>query len=295
MKLPALKKGATLGVVAPAGHIDEERISPGLEFLVQSGFSYKPGKHLFGKRNYFSGTIRERIQDIHDFLRDPDVDALYAARGGWGSAQLLPEINFDLWRESGKLLIGFSDLTALQWSLWGQAGLPSVSGMSLTFQLRPANPHSKLFFEMLLGIRSEIKAANLEGDNLSIARAGKAEGLLLGGTLSIINTLLGTPFFPNLPPFILFIEDVNEPLYKIERLLVQLKTAGVLNQVQGLILGRFINKEKAIDVWPVVEYLFPPHIPVVANFPYGHFSSSCALPSGVNARLQTEPFRLQWE
>jgi len=294
MSLPVLQPGSGIGLVAPAGPIEEEKILPGIRLLEEAGFKIKFAPHLFGKFRFFSGTMEQRLKDIHNFLIDPEIEALYAVRGGVGSSQLLPGLDFSLWKKQRKLLIGFSDITALQWALWQKTGLPSLSGMTLTSQLRAENPFAGLFFEILRGERLFYTENDLPPDDFTVLREGRAQGVLIGGTLSIINSLLGTPYFPRLSNIILFLEDINEPVYRIERMLVQLKLAGVLNQVVGLILGRFKSDNRFLDFWQEVEYLFPPSVPVVGNYPYGHFVRSCVLPSGVQAELQTSPFLLKW-
>lgn len=289
-----IKPNACLGLFAPAGPISEEKITPAIDLLSEMGFRVKTSPNLFGKSGYLSGTIQERLSDINFLLDDSEVAVLFAARGGVGSSQLLPDINYSKWKDSSKLLIGFSDVSALQWSLWGATRLPFISGMTLTSQFRRENPHLNLFTEILLGKKTSLAAHDLSADSLRVLRNGEANGILIGGTLSILNTLLGTPFFPDFESIVLFIEDINEPLYKIERNLVQLKLAGVLDKVAGLILGRFKDQENDLEIWSTVEQLFPPPVPVISGFPYGHFPQSCALPGGIPAYLQTDPFEIHW-
>lgn len=293
--LPILKPGDGIGLIAPAGFVQKDQIQPAVSILESNGFRLKMGEHLFGSHRFFSGTIQERLADIHAFLKDPRIQGLYAVRGGVGSAQLLPYLDFNLWKTSGKLLIGFSDLTALQWALWYRTGVPSWSGMTLTSQLHPTNPFLKMFFNFLLGRQNHISVEELPNQELSVARTGRAEGILIGGTLSIINSLLGTPFFPGLDSIILYLEDENEPLYRLERFLIQLNLAGVTERITGLILGRFRNANQPIDIWPEVAYLFSENIPVILNFPYGHFPHICPLPIGVHAFLEADPFSLIWQ
>lgn len=289
-----LKRGDGIGLIAPAGNVAEKDIQEGIDILDRRGFQLKFADHLLGKHRYYAGTITERLEDIHQFLEDPDIKALYAVRGGMGSSQLLPALNYRLWKQTKKLLIGFSDITALQWTIFGKIGLSSFSGMTLTLQLKNDNPYLDLFFQHIQGQKKSIEAQDLIEDKIVIARAGEARGILLGGTLAMITSILGTPFFPRLNPFILFLEDLNEPMYRIERALYQLKLAGVLDRVVGVILGRFFSDDQPLDLWPVLAYLFPQDIPVVLNFPYGHYLRSCALPLGLSVKLSTNPFILKW-
>ncbi len=289
-------ENAGIGLVAPGEWVTEKAIRPAAQLLESLGYRVFFAPHLFGKHRYFSGTVEERLSDIHYFLQKEEVQIIYAARGGVGSAQLLPHLDFAAWQQTRKLLVGFSDVTALQWGLWARTGLPSISGMTLTLQLHAENPYLTLFREMLTGERYSIGEADLVKSGARVVRPGEAEGILLGGALTIINSLLGTPFFPELnQPIILFLEDVKEPLYRLERLLVQLQQAGVLEKVVALILGRFLWQDTWHELWPVFQYLFPPNIPVITHFPYGHFADACPLPMGVFANLSTEPLKLVWK
>jgi len=292
---PILKPGDGIGLIAPAGYVERAEIKEGLDILREQGFRIKLARHLFGKHRYFSGTISERIKDIHRFVNDPQVKALYAVRGGSGSSQLLPYIKYKKWKNTGKILIGFSDITALQWALWYRSDTVSFSGMTLTFQFRKENPYLSLFLKHLQSQRRSITGHDVRHENIIIARGGHAEGFLMGGTLSIMTSLLGTPFFPKLQhDIILFIEDVNEPLYRIERSIVQMKLAGIFQNLKGIIFGRFKLDNHFIEVWSAVRYHLPENIPVILNFPYGHFPEACALPLGCWAKLQSEPFKLSW-
>ncbi len=291
----SLKTEKCIGLIAPAGFINKDQIEKSVALLEGKGFKIKLAPHLFGRFRFYSGSVRDRIADIHRFLEDPEVSILFAVRGGAGSSQLLTEINFRKWNNSKKLLVGFSDVTALQWALLKKTGLGSISGPTLISQFHEKNPYINLFLEMLTGKRVSIDCADLETEKVRIVRNGTAKGVLIGGTLSIINTLLGTPYFPELNEVVLFLEDVNEPIYKIERSLVQLKLAGFLNKVSGLILGKFLHNGDILNIWSEIEYLFPRNIPVVLDFPYGHFMEMCPLPVGVQGELETNPIRIRWK
>jgi muramoyltetrapeptide carboxypeptidase len=289
-----LKSGECIGLVAPAGYVKVDEIKMGLNLLEEQGYCLKYGKNLFNRYRYYSGKIAERLEDIHHFLNDPEVRMLFAVRGGSGSSQLLPYLDYKLWKKSGKILVGFSDITALHWALWSKCQLNSFSGMALTLQFTHKNPYLKTFFKQLSGQKKQWRESDFPGNTLKIVQEGKAEGVLLGGTLSIIVSLLGTPYFPQSERIILFIEDVNEPLYKIERSLVHLKNSGLMERIKGVILGRFKYNNYYLRVWHPLKYLFPEQIPIVANFPYGHFQRACALPLGIEAKMETNPFNLKW-
>jgi len=291
-----LSSGDGIGLVAPAGYVDRDSVRNGMDVLSTWGFRLKAADHLFGRYRYFSGKLEHRVEDIHSMLRDDSIQAVYAVRGGSGSSQLLPHLNFDLWRKFPKLFVGFSDVTALQWSLWYKSGIPSWSGMTLTSQLHKKNPYKTLFLNQLLALDKSISAKKLHTRDYVIAKAGRAEGILLGGNLSIIVSLLGTPYFPVInQDIIFFIEEINEPLYRIERAIVQLEQAGFFKCVKGMVLGRFKFKNRYLGIWSAVKPFIPDNIPIIVNFPYGHFSNSCALPLGVKSALSTHPLKIEWQ
>lgn len=291
-----LKAGDKIGLVAPAGHVTPSEIRKGIKVLTDQGFYIKESDHLYTKYRYFSGKVQERVSDLHSMLRDKDIKVIIAVRGGSGSSQLLPHLNFNLWKKYPKLFVGFSDITSLQWALWKKAGLFSFSGMALTLQLHNRNPYRSLFLDHIKGKRRSILVKDLHHKNIVILRKGRAEGILLGGNLSIIVSLLGTPYFPTKNQSLLFfVEEINEPLYRIERAFVQLAQAGFFKNLKGLVLGKFIFKNRFINIWPIIRPLIPENIPIISNFPYGHFASSCAFPIGVQATMSTDPLKITWQ
>ena len=293
--VPFLQAGSLIGLVAPAGITKPVEIENGIELLKSAGYRVKLGKHLFGKFRYFSGTIKQRVSDIHTFLNEPDIKAIYAVRGGSGSSQLLPYLNFDKWQQIRKILVGFSDITALQWPLWQKSQTCSFSGMALTTQLNQFNPYLRDFFSQIQGIKRNISAQDLKEIKLVYKNKCEVTGILVGGTLSIICSLLGTSYFKQINrDIILYLEDLNEELYRIERMIVHLKLAGIFERVKGLILGNFIDNNKSLNVWPAIKNHIPPNIPVILNFPYGHTSNSYSLPFGVEAHLKFDPLLLEW-
>ncbi|MDA3800254.1 MAG: LD-carboxypeptidase [Kiritimatiellae bacterium] len=283
----------TIGLVAPAGAINKETIQSASEICRQHGFAVVESKHLYGKERHYSGTIQERADDINDFLSCDDIDIIYAARGGSGSPMILDLIDWPLWKEKQKPLIGFSDITALQLALFKKTGLPSLSGMGMTTHMTENNIYKNLSFEILKG-KTEITLDDIPNAEIKIEKSGTFSGILIGGCLTTITTLIGTEYLPTNEDIILVIEDVNEPVYVIERNLFHLKQIGFLDKVKGLIIGKFTYQKNEIDVWNESGYLFENLEFAVSNFPYGHIENCVAVPLGVNAKLTTKPFTLQW-
>lgn len=293
--LSPLLPGDAIGFISPAGPVTPEQVQPGLDFLQRRGFERRIAPNAFADHGMVSAPAEQRLQDWMDLLRDPRVKALWAFRGGYGTIQLLNRLDYAFLKKHPRLLVGFSDLTALQWAILQKTGLPSLSGLTVTSQLSEANPFVEAGLEILAGRRTRFTAADFPPGEVQIYREGSAAGLLVGGTLTMIGALCGTPFFLRKKPLILFLEDVNEPLYRIDRYFQQLNLAGFWQRVSGIILGKFLYRDEPLDALPLLLPLLPPGVPVVYNFPYGHFPRCCPLPVGVNARLSAAPLELVWE
>ncbi|GAB4330994.1 MAG: LD-carboxypeptidase [Calditrichia bacterium] len=285
------KGNPSIGICCPAGPVDKIQIEPALRELRKLGYHISLGKHLFKRDGYLAGSVQERWEDFKTFWEDSSVDVIWTARGGFGSAQLLPfleELNVPL---NTKLLIGFSDITALQMGLLEKCQLPSLSGFTLTSQLHAGNPYVKLADKF---IRRELTDLTFTGGTLS-GPVEAVKGVFLGGTLSVLVSLVGTSFLPKPADIILFLEDVNEPLYKIERYLLQLKLAGFLERVRAVLLGTFLYEHQPLDVEELFKKYIPDNAPVLTGLPYGHYADSIALPNGVPATFYPEEKRLAWK
>ena len=294
-KLRAIEwTGGKVGLVAPAGPVSEAAIERGLQTLAQQQIQYEPGRFLFSNRGLVAATVAERLQDFYAFLMRNDIHAIWSARGGYGSIQLIDQIDYRRFEEHPKPFIGFSDVTALQWALFQKIQLPSFSGFTLLSQFTPSNPYLKTGLEILFGRCLELTRDNFL-EEIIVLQSGEATGTLIGGTLSIICSLLGTQYLVDAQDLILYIEDINEPLYRIDRMLYQLKLAGFFQRVRAVILGKFLYDDSLQDVHPLVESVLPSRIPLIMNFPYGHLPASLLMPLGVPVRLSTSPFRLRWE
>ncbi len=286
------KNKTTIGLVAPAGEIKKESIQPAIDICLANGFEIVEGKHLYSRDRYYSGTIQQRADDINTFLEDDNIDIIYAPRGGSGSPMILEHINWVIWQKTAKSLIGFSDITALQLALYKKTGLPSISGMGMTTHFKN-NVYEKLNFDIINGKRS-ISQDELNNRGVRIDKDGKFTGTLIGGCLTMITTLVGTEYFPNNENIILIIEDVNEPIYAVERNLFHLKQIGFLDKVSGLILGKFTYKEEELDIWKECGYLFDKLEIALSNFPYGHIENCIAIPTGIKTTLSSTPFKIEW-
>ncbi|MEL6821635.1 MAG: LD-carboxypeptidase [Calditrichota bacterium] len=293
-KLPALLPGGKVGLVAPAGAVKPEQVQESLRLLDNLGIIAVPGKHAFANNGIVSAPHEHRLDDIHSFLRDDHISAIWALRGGYGSMQLLRDLDYHLLAEKPRWIIGFSDLTAFQWALFNKLKLPTLSGFTLTSQLHSGNPWLHTGLQMLAGERRKLTAADVAATSIEEVIPGRARGTILGGTLTMIAALCGTPYFNQRRNLILLLEDVNEPLYRLDRIIQQLDMMGFWKKVRGIILGRFIYGAGELDILPSLLPRLQAGTPVVSGFPYGHYADSCPMPLGVRAEFETRPFFLRW-
>ncbi len=285
-----LKKGDTIGIIAPAGPVrNENDFSAGLKILADLGFKTRYRSDILRHDDYLAGTDQERLAELHELWRDPEVQAILAVRGGYGCLRLLPDLDFALIRQQPKILIGFSDLTVLLSAIRQKTGLITFHGPMLTTLARSDRDSQEAFFDLLTGrTRPEIKSKGLE-----ILRGGQAQGNLLPGNLTSLVHLLGTPWEPQWRDAILVLEDIGEAPYRIDRLLTHLWAAGRLEQIAGLILGDFDQCGEKEIIWQRALDLLAHHpIPIWANFPCGHGSRNRILPLGAEVQLDSAAGRL---
>jgi len=292
---PPLKPGDCVGVAAPAGPVRQPGLDRGLELLKHNGFEVVTGASLRRRTAYLAGTDAERLDDLNRFLRDPAVRAIWFARGGYGSARIVEGADLKLLRTDPKTLIGYSDITVLHAAAWRAARLSTIHG-PLVGEL--ADPEA---YDAPSLWRS------LEGGDLSLDqplgvatvwRHGAGEGPLLGGCLSVLLSLLGTPYALKTAGSLLFLEDVNESPYRIDRMMGQLRMAGAFAGLRGMIVARLIGcnaREPEDDVALrdiLARHLEGTDYPVVLDFPAGHAPGKITLPLGRRASLDTRAGRL---
>lgn len=283
-----LKKGDTVAIVSPASIIDPVLVEKAAATLTLLGYNVHIGKHALGASGSYSGTIEERLEDITVALLDPQVRAILCSRGGYGCVHLLDRLAALDLNADPKWLIGFSDVSALH-ALLASRGIVSIHGsMAKALALYPhSSPFNTLLLDMLGGDRPA-----LTFDPHPYNHDGEATGRMLGGNLAVLQALISTPYdiFDNA---ILFIEDVAEPIYKIERILYQLRLAGRLDSLRGLIIGQFTlyNPDKNFtDIYDMVSPLVSGlGIPVAFNAPIGHIPGNMPLLHGAEATLTVTP------
>ncbi len=277
-----LPPGSLIGVFAPAGPMDAERLARVPALYASFGYRCRKYPCCEPREGYLAGTDAARLADLHAALADPEVAALHAVRGGYGCMRILDGVDAGLVRRNPKLLIGYSDLTALH-ALWAREGLPSLHAPMSDMLLPGREADQQALFESLgQGFRAgQVLAPPLDPDSLRVP--GTARGRLVGGNLSLVAALVGTPWAWRAEGAILFLEDVNEELYRVDRLLTQLRLAGLFDAVAGFLLGSFTE---ATSPQPLLrEMLAPLGKPVLGGWPTGHGTPNRPLPLGVEVEL----------
>ncbi len=293
-----LKAGDKIGIVSPAGHLNSpEDIKLPLDYLEALGFECILGKHVFDRNYYMAGTDADRAADLHDFFKNPEIKAIFTTAGGCGSQRLLPLLDYNLIKNNPKPLFGLSDNTALQLGIYSQSGIASVTGFSLKYDFK--NGHiDPLVEQSLTAVINGKKQSVNSGVSLL---PGTGEGILIGGCLSLVRSLCGTPYFPNLENKILLLEDVGEKTYKLDLMLTQLRQQPGFDKIKGIIFGTFAGCEEADegdgsvdDVLSGFVSELPKPIPVIKNFAYGHIPSRYVLPVGTNVRINADKCLLEY-
>jgi muramoyltetrapeptide carboxypeptidase len=285
---PALRPGALIGVVALSGPARRSRAGRGVALLRARGYRVKLGRHVFARHGYLAGEDAQRVADLNRMLRDPEVEAVLFARGGYGMLRLLPRVDWGALRRRPRLLVGFSDATALFAAARRLAGAPSLHGPSATTLAEPARYHAPSFWA---GLAGRLDRLSVPFTPAQVVRPGMAHGELAGGCLSLLASLAGPPYEPDLRGRILFWEDVNEEPFRIDRMLQQLRLAGMLRGVRGVVVGRLTNCRpkgpslREIDL--LREFLVPLGVPVVRGVRAGHCLGARSLPLGARTTLDT--------
>lgn len=294
LKPPRLKAGDLIGIVSPASRImDPARIEKGIAYLERLGYRTVTGEHVLKTYGYLAGTDEERVADLHRMFADPQVKAIMCIRGGYGTPRLLSLIDYRLIARNPKVFVGYSDITSLQLALWKKCGLVTFQGPMVGVDMpEQLDAYTEDLFWRLL--TSPKKAGPVvPADNPSIEiRKGKAAGRLLGGNLAHLAGAVGTVHMPSFKDALLFIEDIGEEPYRIDRMMTQLRHARLFEQVKGILGGQFTDCEIKDPSKPTltVDQVFQEFggtcpLPFLTHLPFGHESHKMTIPMGIRARL----------
>lgn len=284
-----LKKGNTIGLVAPASAENPEKIKGKIEVLKKLGFNVKEGKHIYDKWGYLAGTDVDRASDIMDMFSDKSVDMILCTRGGYGSMRLLPLIDFNIIKENPKIFAGFSDITTLLNNIYDKCHMITFHSPMCTSTFDDFT--LKSFLGTLMRGYNPFTIKNPEDIPTQYFNGEYAAGTLIGGNLSLISSLLGTSYALNTENKILFIEDVGEEPYKIDRMLTQLTLSGDLQKCSGFILGQFTNcklphYERSLTLTEVLQdRVLSLRKPTLINFQSGHSYPRITIPIGCNVEV----------
>jgi muramoyltetrapeptide carboxypeptidase len=301
LKPARLAPGQTIGIAAPASQADDpEKVRFAIETVESLGFRVKPAPHLFDRFGYLAGEDAVRAADLNGLFADDEVDAIFCQRGGYGASRLLPLLDYDVIRANPKILMGYSDITALHLALHAQTGLITFHGpiASQTFTPYTLAEFKKVLCDpqppLSLGAPPPFERGEgrVEKENrLTTLVPGQVQGRLLGGNLSLVANLVGTPYLPDFSGAILFLEDVSEASYSIDRMLTQLWLSGNLQKVAGVAFGKFT--ERPASGWlhdrPLEEVLAERvralGLPAVMGLMIGHVEDQTVIPLGCLAEL----------
>lgn len=293
LKPPPLQAGDTIAIVAPAScPADPGRIFRGVELLKNRGFNVELARSTFEPHGYLCGNDRTRLEEFNHFLRRPDIRALFCVRGGYGSLRLLPDLDYEAMLRYPRLIVGYSDVTALHLAFLSQIGLPGLAGPMVAVEWPEPDPETERQFWSIARGESPLTILGPRGEELIPVRSGSKDGIIVGGNLTLITRLIGTPYLPDLDGAILFLEEVGEEPYRIDGLFSQLKYSGILDRLGGLILGGF-TEWKPEDGRPTLSldevlqhYTQNLSCPVAKGLVFGHFPAKSSIPVGVRASLE---------
>lgn len=302
IKPPRLQAGDVIGLVAPGGYTSEAAIAKAVRNIERLGCRVRQGANLRAVFGNYAGTPQQRLDDLHAMFADPEVKALWAIRGGSGCISLLAGLDYALIRSHPKILLGYSDITALHLAIHRQAGLVTFHGPVASSTL------SDYAAEQLLAVLRDAQPATvipMSSANayrgltepqyaLRTVHAGVASGVLMGGNLSMVSALAGTPYAADIRGALLFLEDVNEAPYRIDRWITQLDLAAGLHNAAAVVIGICENcgpaaGEQSLSLEQTLAlHLAPLTVPAVTGYSIGHIRNQCTLPIGVMATLDTQ-------
>lgn len=291
-----LEKGKSkIAITATSSAVSAYEMREAINFFKQEGLDFVIGKTVMNDNSYryLSASDDERAKEFMEFVEDDTIDCIIGGRGGYGVLRILEKLNFPKIRKNPKIIVGFSDVTALITPIFELTGLITFHG---PVAISSFNNFTQDYFKKVLFTNQNFKPIVATEPSAIVINEGTAEGYLKGGNLRMIASLLGTPYEPNLENSILFLEDVSEPAYKIDRMLSQLILSGKLDKCNGIIFGQFDDLKKrqhfnpgySFTILEVIEQLLGERkIPIMIGMPFGHIKDKITLPIGIKAKIDT--------
>ncbi|HLC83512.1 MAG TPA: LD-carboxypeptidase [Bacteroidia bacterium] len=291
IKPPSLKTGDTIAISSPAGAVwDDAQVEKFVSILENSGFQVKRGQTLKERYGYFAGTDEFRASEISNFFLDKNVNAIFCMKGGWGCARILDKLNFEMIKNNPKIIMGFSDITSLLIAINSKTGLATYHG---PVGNSGWNDFTVKYVKEVLVDKKIVSYAYPEDDSDKhyTINEGKAKGILVGGNLTVLANMIGSEYLPDWKNKILFLEETGEEPYRVDRMLTQLKLAGVLNNISGFVFGKCVKceaeePEKAFTLKEVLEqHIKPLGIPAFYGAMIGHIVNKYTMPIGIEAEI----------
>ncbi|MEX0723976.1 MAG: LD-carboxypeptidase [Gracilimonas sp.] len=296
IKPKALKAGDTLGLIAPGSPIYEKHVfDEMLTNLTDLGFELKLGTHVRNRNGYLAGTDAERLEDLMNMFQDTEVDGIMCIRGGWGCNRILPSIDYDIIRNNPKVFCGFSDITSLHMAFYTKSDLQTFHG---PVGKSVWNEFTTDAFRSVIwrGEDAEFSIPEDEDDSFVIT-PGVAQGRMLGGNLSVLVSMIGSDYLPSFQGAILFLEDIGESVYRIDRMLTQLKLSGILDQISGFVFGKCtecsagnnsLSLEQVFD-----DHIKPLNIPAFYGAMISHEDDNITIPFGMKTTINADELTIQ--
>jgi len=290
----SLKRGHRIGVVSPSYWLEKKGLGNAVTVFQKKGYEVQLGDSVYLKDGPFAGTPQQRANDINQMFSDPNIDAIFCARGGYGANRVLPLLDYDLIQSKPKIFMGYSDITAFLTSITQKTGLVTFHGPMLSTFKNKLVPYNLDTLVNVLSGKENIRIVEPNELKPTILKSGKAIGPLWGGNMCLLVNRLGTKNQLNTDGVILFIEDVDENLYAFDRMLFHMKEAGVFENIRGLIVGELTEiKDEIIPFGKttneiILDVCGDLNIPIVTNFPCGHGNYQATLPISLPVELRAD-------
>ena len=294
LKPKSLKRGHRIGVVSPSYWLEKKGLGNAVTVFQKKGYEVQLGDSIYLKDGPFAGTPQQRANDINQMFSDPNIDAIFCARGGYGANRVLPLLDYDLIQSKPKIFMGYSDITAFLTSITQKTGLVTFHGPMLSTFKNKLVPYNLDTLVNVLSGKEDIRIVEPNELKPNILKFGKAIGPLWGGNMCLLLNRLGTKNQLNTDGVILFIEDVDENLYAFDRMLFHMKEAGMLENIRGLIVGELTEmKDEIIPFGKTTDEIILDvcgdlNIPIVTNFPCGHGNYQATLPISLPVELRAD-------
>lgn len=293
---PRLKKGDTVGLITPGSPITEDELKESITNLSNLGFEVIPSHNAMASEGYLAGSDKQRADDIHEMFSRKDINGIFTTRGGYGCTRILPYLDYKLIRKNPKVFVGYSDVTALLYGIYKYSRLVCFHG---PVGISTFNDYSVYNLQNVITYTLKDFTMHNSDDNKPVVtiRSGKAKGELIGGNLSLVSSLVGTTYDVDTKGKLLFLEEVDEEPYRIDRMLTQMREAGKFDGLSGLILGTFHNckpkpnEHGKIQSFSLLEVIYDRlghlNIPIVYGMSIGHINSKLTIPVGAYAEMDS--------